>query len=145
MDKVLQLAKLFNLNIDDLLNQDIKEVTSEKQSKIAINKYIDDFLSFVTKTIDMFTSMDWKTRVKCLFEQFVLCCILLVTFLIIGDIVNEILYSIISIFPDFIQNIIYSICNSAYLMFSFIFAICISIINLLIGAIYGAIEGYCRD
>lgn len=123
MDKVLQLAKLFNLNIDDLLNQDIKEVTSEKQSKIAINKYIDDFLSFVTKTIDMFTSMDWKTRVKCLFEQFVLCCILLVTFLIIGDIVNEILYSIISIFPDFIQNIIYSICNSAYLMFSFIFAI----------------------
>ena len=78
MDKVLQLAKMFNLNIDDLLNQDIKEVTSEKQTKITVNKYIDDFLSFITKTVDMFSSMKWKTRIKCLFEQFVIVCILLI-------------------------------------------------------------------
>ena len=33
MDKVLQLCKMFDLNIDELLNQNIKEVEKNKQSK----------------------------------------------------------------------------------------------------------------
>ena len=31
MDKVLQLCQLFNLNIDELLNQNIKDVNNKKQ------------------------------------------------------------------------------------------------------------------
>ena len=54
MDKVIQLCKMFDLNIDELLNKNVNEVKDNKQSKININKYIDDFLSFVTKTINMF-------------------------------------------------------------------------------------------
>ena len=38
MDKVLELCKLFNLNIDELLNQDIKEVEQNRQSKSTIQK-----------------------------------------------------------------------------------------------------------
>ena len=34
MDKMLQLCKLFNLNIDELLNKDINEVNENKQSKL---------------------------------------------------------------------------------------------------------------
>ena len=37
MDKVLQLCKMFNLNIDELLNQDIKDVNENKQSKINVD------------------------------------------------------------------------------------------------------------
>ena len=33
MDKVLQLCQLFNLNIDELLNQNIKDVNNKKQAK----------------------------------------------------------------------------------------------------------------
>ena len=33
MDKVLQICKMFNLNIDELLNQDITEVKESKESK----------------------------------------------------------------------------------------------------------------
>ena len=57
MDKVIQMCNMFNLNIDELLNKDIKEVKEEKESKNIINKYLDDFLNFVTKTINMFASM----------------------------------------------------------------------------------------
>ena len=32
MDKVLQLCEMFNLNIDELLNQNIKEVEKNKQT-----------------------------------------------------------------------------------------------------------------
>jgi len=123
MDKVLQLAKMFNLNIDDLLNQDIKEVNIEKQSKIAINKYIDDFLGFITKTVDMFCSMKFKDKVKCLFEQFVVGCLLFILFIIVGAICSEVLYGLLSIFPYQITNIIYSICSSIYSIFSLVLGI----------------------
>ena len=43
MDKVVQICKMFNLNMDDLLNQDIKEVNNSKQQRNTINKYIDSF------------------------------------------------------------------------------------------------------
>ena len=41
MDKVLQLCKMFDLNIDELLNQDIKAVKENKKNKVDVNKYID--------------------------------------------------------------------------------------------------------
>ena len=48
MDKVLLICKLYNYNIDELMNENIKEVSDTKQSKININKYIDDFFAFIT-------------------------------------------------------------------------------------------------
>ena len=81
MDKMVQLCKLFNLNMDDLLNQDISEVNNNKQAKNSINKFIDDFLKYVTKTIDLFSNMKFKTKIKCLFEQ---CVIIGILILIIG-------------------------------------------------------------
>ena len=47
MDKMIQIAKKFNLNIDDLINQDVSEVNNNKQAKNNINKYIDDFSLFI--------------------------------------------------------------------------------------------------
>ena len=121
MDKVLQLSRMFNLNIDDLLNQDIKEISKEKQSKLMINKYIDDFLAFITKTIDMFCSMRFKQKIKCLFEQCVIGCLLFILFLLFGTICSEVLYGILSIFPYMVRNVIYSICESIYFVFAFTF------------------------
>ena len=39
MDKVLQLCQLFNLNIDELLNPNIKDVNNKKQAKNTFNKF----------------------------------------------------------------------------------------------------------
>ena len=44
MDKVIQICKMFNLNMDELLNKDISEVKETKESKSRVNKFIDDFL-----------------------------------------------------------------------------------------------------
>ena len=57
MDKVLLICKIFNYNIDELLNENVKEVDETKQSKINLNKYIEDFFGFITKTAQMFSSM----------------------------------------------------------------------------------------
>ena len=75
MDKVLQICQLFSVSVDDLLNQDIKELNNNKIAKSNINKFIDDFLNYLTKTIDLFSNLKFKEKVKCIFEQFLLILI----------------------------------------------------------------------
>lgn len=123
MDKVTKLCQMFNLNIDDLFNQDIKEVSNNKQSKNNINKYIDDFLDYITKTIDMFSIMKFKEKIKCLFEQLVIIGILFIVFGIIGTICGNILRNIITIFPDKIYYTIYSLFESIYIIIALILGI----------------------
>ena len=47
MDKVLQLCKLFNISVDDLLNQDVSELNNNKAVKTNINKFSEDFLNCI--------------------------------------------------------------------------------------------------
>ena len=47
MDKVLQICKMFGLNVDELLNQDLKQVEENKQSKSNLNKIVDEFLDYI--------------------------------------------------------------------------------------------------
>ena len=121
MDKVVQICKMFNLNMDDLLNQDIKEVNNSKQQRNTINKYIDSFLSYVTNTVDMFSKMRFSSKVKCIVEQLVIIGILCIFFVIIGSISSSLISSVLS-FMNYnkVYNIIYSILKSIYLIIAFV-------------------------
>ena len=76
MDKVLQICELFNLTLDELMHQDVKEINNTKQGKNNINKFIDDFLMYLTKTIDLFGSLKFKEKIKCIFEEAVILVVL---------------------------------------------------------------------
>lgn len=91
MDKVLLICKLFNYNIDELMNENVKEVNETKESKININKYVDDFFNFITKTVNMLSAMSFKQRMKCFFEQIMISLFLLVVFAIIAGIGDSVL------------------------------------------------------
>lgn len=116
MEKMLVMCKMFNLNIDELLNQDIGEIDEVRQSKNNINKYIDDFLGIITKTIGMFSSMSFKTKVKCIFEQFVIFVVLFIMFLIIGSIGTVFIQDILMILPDNVYYVIYRIIADIYMI-----------------------------
>ena len=118
MDKIITLCKKFNLNIDDLLHKDIREVKGEEESKKNINKYIDDFLKFITNTINLFCNMSFKSKCKCLFEQFIIGTILLVICLIIGTLGNSLLYTILNIMPDKLFTVLYSMFKFVYILFA---------------------------
>ena len=120
MDKVLQICKIFNLNIDELLNQDIKEVTESKQSKNNINKYIDDFLSYITKVIDMFSSMSFKEKTKCIIEEIMTIMVLWIIALIIGTIGEWLVNSIFSFLPNRVYQVIYLIFQDIYIILALI-------------------------
>jgi len=86
MDKVLLICKLFNFNIDELMNENVMEVSQNKQSKTNINKYIEDFFGFINKTIDMLSVMRFRDRLKCLLENIIMCAIVVVVFLVLSAI-----------------------------------------------------------
>lgn len=113
MDKIIALCDKFNVNIDDLLHNDIKEVKGEEESKKKLNKYIDDFLKFITDTINLFGSMSFKSKIKCLFEQIIITLILLIISYIIVNFGGSIINSLFEFLPDkfscFIGSIIYFI------------------------------------
>lgn len=91
MDKVLLICKLFNYNMDELMNENIKEVDENKQSKININKYVEDFFGFITKTVEMLCNMNFKQLLKCILEQIIVAMILFMLFGMIGGIGSEII------------------------------------------------------
>lgn len=101
MEKVLLICKLFNYNIDELMNENVKDVNEIKESKKNLNKSINDFFSFITKIVKMLESMSIKERLKCLFEQVVILCILFAIWGILGVILT-------SIFSEFLIGLVNS-------------------------------------
>lgn len=124
MDKVLQICKMFGLNVDELLNQDLKQVEENKQSKSNLNKIVDEFLDYINKTINLFSSMSFKNKIKCLIEQIILVSIIFCVLVILGLVVKNIVSSLISFLPESLYYVVYNILiNGFYLLFSLIFGI----------------------
>ena len=124
MDKILSLCEKFHLNIDDLLNKDIKEVKGEEETKNNMNKYIEDFFKYITDTITLFSNMKLKSKIKCLLEQAVIAFILIVVFsiifLIIGNLVNSIFHPIL---PGVLYYNLYRFVEGIYLLVALLLGI----------------------
>ncbi len=125
MDKVLQICKMFNLNIDELLNQDIKEVNENKQSKINVDKYVKDFLDYITKTINLFSSMKFKDIIKCLIEQCFIGISILIVTLILGTLLGNLFHGVFFFIPHEYYYSVYNLFSSIYFVFAFIVGLCI--------------------
>ena len=100
MDKIITLCEKFNLNIDDLLHKDIREIKGEEETKKNLNKYVEDFFNFITNTISMFGNMSFKSKCKCLFEQIIIGIILFILFIFIGILGQDLVLGIFGLLPD---------------------------------------------
>lgn len=125
MDKVLLICKLYNFNMDELMNENVKEVNETKQAKININKYVDDFFAFITKTVEMFSSMTFKQKLKCIIEQFLVIIVLGLGFLIIADVGSLAIFGILGSLPPEIYRFARNILQSVYIILGIIMAVTI--------------------
>ena len=112
MDKIIALCDKFNLNIDDLLHKDIKEVKGEEESKKKLNSFINDFLKFITNTVNMFSNMDLKSKIKCLFEQCIIAFVLFTISLIVYNVLSSLFTSILIILPNIIYIFLSGVLKS---------------------------------
>lgn len=108
MDKIIALCDKFNLNIDDLLHKDIREIKGEEESKNKLNKSIDDFLKYITDTINLFSNMNFKSKLKCLFEQIIIISILILISVLIINFGIVLFSHLLSFLP---RNVNYFVSN----------------------------------
>ena len=116
MDKIIALCDKFNLNIDDLLHKDIKEVKGEEESKKKINKSINDFLRFITNTINLFSNMNFKSKMKCIFEQCIIGVLLFFASLFIYIVLGKLLGDFVAFLPDRVYYFVRNITDSILLV-----------------------------
>ena len=127
MDKIIALCDKFNLNIDDLLHKDIKEAKGEEESKKKLNGFVDDFLRFITNTISLFSNMNFKSKIKCLFEQGVIATILFIASMGIYFVLDHLFRNFINFLPNKPYYIIANIFDSIIIVSLLI--VCIIIIT----------------
>ncbi len=74
MDKILKMCDIFDCTLEDLL--DDGKINKETNNKINISEYFKDFLKFITKVSNMFSSMKFTSKIKCLLENIVIITII---------------------------------------------------------------------
>lgn len=119
MDKILKLCNMFNLSIDDLINENISAVNEQKKEKRNFNKNVNYFIDSIIKIINLFVSMDRKSRIKCILEQIIIAFVIFIFFFGVALILDYILFHIFGIFYYHFSNTLEGI----YCIFSLIIGI----------------------
>ncbi len=125
MDKILSICEIFGYNIDELMNENIAEVNETKQSKININKYIDDFFAFITKTADLISCMTFKQKLKCIIEQIFIAFILVLIFGAINIVGDFALHKLFGFLPYEVFGIIHDFIGAIYIFLSLVVSIAV--------------------
>lgn len=109
MEKIIQISNVLNCTLEDLLDDGVIKSSSVQHSKLNFNNYLQDLLKFVTKTYNMFCSMNFTQKIKCILE--ILLIVLIVTmigglsFAILDGITSNIIGFIPYPYHDYITHI----------------------------------------
>lgn len=122
MDKLIQICGILNCTLDELLDDGAVE-NKQPSNKINFNNYLQDFLKFITKISNMFSSMTFKEKIKCIFEMLILSFLTFIIGIIIYCILNTITSNLIDILPYYISNRITYLFRNLYLIILIILGI----------------------
>ena len=128
MDKTLQLCKMFNVNIDDLLNNDLNLVEERKEQKNNALDKMNSFIEYVTKTINVFFNLSFKSKIKCILEQIIIICALIMIYSLIGILLEHIFKMI---FYFLIEHEAYYILKNIFSSIYLIIYLAISVMLVL--------------
>lgn len=107
MAKIVQLCKVLNCTINDILDDEVvsevkQEKTNETKDSNKVNtlkKYFDEFLSFVTKSVNMLSHMGTKQILKMIIELIILGIVLYSASKLISWGLVELLWNIFGFVP----------------------------------------------
>lgn len=126
MEKILQMCKILNCHLEDLMDDGTIGNNSTQKSKFDINVIMKDFLDFITRAYNMFCSMKFKEKIKCIFEMALIAIVLIVVSKIIYSVLGDIIYGLIPIwgFWAFVSKIIFVILFAiSFIIFIHLFKI----------------------
>ncbi len=128
MTKIMELCKILNCSLEELVDDGIaKKTSSNNEGKLDINSYFKEILNFITKTINMFWSMTFNEKIKCVLEMLFIILLLFFTWGMLGGIIRNIFQNILSLLPDEANNLIVGFCSVIYGLIGFILGIIVVI------------------
>ena len=127
-DKIIQICNIFDCSMDDLINDNITDLaTIERKSKNNWNIVWDSLLEFISKTINLFSSMKFSSGLRCLIEMALIILIIAVSGIIITNILSYIVSSLVSFLPHSAHQIFTAITNSIFELLWFILTVIIAV------------------
>lgn len=76
MDKLIEISRIFNCTLDDLTNDNIKDISVTEKKSTSFNSIIDSFLEIINKTVKMVKSMNTKELIGAIIRLIALAIIL---------------------------------------------------------------------
>lgn len=120
MAKILELCKILNCSLDDLVDDGATGNVKLPETKITINTYLNEILDFITKTLNMFWSMSTIEKIKCILEMGFITLIIGLIWAVIGNVISSIFGNILYMLPSRLSEIIYIISSIIYKIFGLI-------------------------
>ena len=107
-EKLIQISKIFNVSLDELVNDNKDSSSIKKKKKFNFMETFDVISKFISKSFNMFWSMKFWEKCKCFFEM----AILVLVIYLIAYVSNMIIVEIIRrIFMFLSGNIVSVICQ----------------------------------
>lgn len=124
-DKIIQICNIFECRMDDLINDKVNDVEQVmRKNKNNLSVVFDSLLEFITKSINMFTSMKFSSGLRCIIELGILVVILFGCSFLISEIASNLLMGLVRFLPETIYfsiyNVVETIIEIALLCFSVI-------------------------
>lgn len=124
-DKIVQICSIFNCSMDDLINEEIEDIEQvERKEKNNLNVVLDSLLDFITKTINMLSSMKFLSIIKCIIEQIVLVLILVGIGALVCSFIPTVICHVMTFLPSGVYHKFFSlirgVCEILWLIVSVI-------------------------
>jgi len=107
-EKLIQISKIFNVSLDELINDNIDKNVSKNAKKIVFMDIVNDVLDFISKSVNMFWSMKFTEKIKCLFEMCVLIGVIVLVAMLSTSIIVDLIRRILMFMP---YELLYSVCG----------------------------------
>lgn len=107
-EKLIQISKIFNVSLDELINDNGEKSTNNNSKKMVFMDIVNGALDFISKSVNMFWSMKFTEKIKCLFEMCVLIGIIILMALLSTSIIVNLIRRILIFMP---YEILYSVCS----------------------------------
>lgn len=107
-EKMIQISKIFKVSMDELVNDGMETKEKHTNTKLSYTDIFNQALEFISKTVNMFWSMKFSEKIKCLFEMALLILMIAVVALITSSVVVGLIEKIFLFLPS---EVLFSISN----------------------------------
>ena len=107
-EKLIQISKIFNISLDELINDNGDKNYGNSMDKISFTEILNEMLDFISKSVNMFWSMKFFEKIKCLFEMAVLILIIVGVAFLSSSIMVSLVRRIFVFIPS---DLLYGLCG----------------------------------